>query len=88
MLWKIALLAAVVLGLVLALARRGSSRTEQLRASGLLPPEGAGTEEDVRRLIAAGRKIEAIKVYREIHGGGLKEAKEAVERIAGEMPGG
>lgn len=38
MLWKIALLAAVVLGLVLALARRGSSRTEQLRASGLLPP--------------------------------------------------
>jgi ferritin-like metal-binding protein YciE len=39
-----------------------------------VPPEVAG-------LIQAGRKIEAIKVYRRATGAGLKEAKEAVERI-------
>lgn len=34
----------------------------------------------VRELIGQGNKIEAIKVYRELTGCGLKEAKEAVER--------
>ena len=29
-----------------------------------------------------GHKIEAIKVYRALHGVGLKEAKEAVEQLA------
>jgi hypothetical protein len=28
-----------------------------------------------------GRKIEAIKLYRELRGGGLKEAKDAVEQL-------
>lgn len=39
-----------------------------------MPPELQG-------LIQAGRKIEAIKVYREATGAGLAEAKEAVERM-------
>jgi ribosomal protein L7/L12 len=39
-----------------------------------VPPEVAG-------LIRAGRKIEAIKVYRTATGAGLAEAKEAVERM-------
>lgn len=34
---------------------------------------------EVRKLIAAGRKIEAIKRYREITGAGLAEAKSAVD---------
>ena len=34
-------------------------------------------------LLQNGRKIEAIKVYRERHGVGLKEAKDAVEELAG-----
>ena len=42
-----------------------------------LPPELLG-------LLQAGRKIEAIKVYREFTGKGLKEAKDAVEQIARE----
>jgi hypothetical protein len=37
---------------------------------------------EVRSLIAAGNKIGAIKVYREITGVGLKEAKDAVEAMA------
>ena len=32
-------------------------------------------------LIQAGRKIEAIKLYRELTGVGLAEAKDAVERL-------
>ena len=37
--------------------------------------------EPVRALMIKGRKIEAIKLYRELTGVGLKEAKEAVEAM-------
>ncbi|HVF43893.1 MAG TPA: hypothetical protein VM936_12810 [Pyrinomonadaceae bacterium] len=40
-------------------------------------------EEEVRRLVAAGSLINAIKLYRDRTGCGLKEAKDAVERIRG-----
>jgi ribosomal protein L7/L12 len=36
----------------------------------------------VERLVALGRKIDAIKLYREIHGTDLKTAKEAIDKIA------
>lgn len=36
---------------------------------------------EVAQLLRAGNKIAAIKLYREIYGVGLKEAKDAVERI-------
>ncbi|MFI1165035.1 ribosomal protein L7/L12 [Streptomyces sp. NPDC020801] len=38
--------------------------------------------DEVTGLVRAGKRIEAIKVYREATGAGLKEAKEAVDRIA------
>jgi large subunit ribosomal protein L7/L12 len=41
-----------------------------------LPPE-------IYELIARGKLIEAIKVYRQVTGAGLKEAKDAVDAIAG-----
>jgi hypothetical protein len=40
---------------------------------------------DVRALLARGDKIEAIKLVREKTGIGLKEAKDLVERMAGEV---
>jgi ribosomal protein L7/L12 len=40
----------------------------------------------VRELMKAGNKIEAIKVYREITGVGLKEAKDAVEALESGQP--
>ncbi|HEX4225064.1 MAG TPA: ribosomal protein L7/L12 [Pseudonocardiaceae bacterium] len=40
--------------------------------------------DQVRSLLMQGRKIQAIKVYRELTGVGLKEAKEAIEQLAGE----
>jgi hypothetical protein len=63
------------------------SRLRQLRQSGIYPPPGGGVDGDVRRLLSLGRKIDAIRLYREIHGGGLKSAKEAVERFAQEPYG-
>ncbi|MBB5894639.1 ribosomal protein L7/L12 [Kutzneria kofuensis] len=47
---------------------------------GLAGPDLA-VDQDVVALARAGRKIEAIKRYRELTGVGLKEAKDAVERI-------
>jgi len=57
------------------------------RASGLstdgkvTQPSGQGTDEQVKQLVQAHQKIKAIKLYREIHGVGLKEAKDAVEQM-------
>ncbi|WP_431044214.1 ribosomal protein L7/L12 [Streptomyces sp. P1-3] len=38
--------------------------------------------ERVAELARNGRKIQAIKAYREVTGAGLKEAKDAVDRMA------
>ena len=38
-------------------------------------------EGELLRLLGAGKKIQAVKLYRELNGGGLKEAKEAVEAL-------
>jgi len=46
------------------------------------------TPEQLRKiddLLAAGSKIQAIKVYREATGLGLKEAKEAIDDVAAEL---
>jgi ribosomal protein L7/L12 len=43
------------------------------------PPEPAA--DPIRDLVRGGHKIEAIKLYRERHGVGLRAAKEAVEAI-------
>lgn len=80
------LIGVVILFLVgFGLARRIREKTEELRRSGVYPPEGQETDADVDRLIELGHKIEAIKVYRALHDVGLKEAKEAVERRQREM---
>jgi hypothetical protein len=63
------------------------SRRRRLRQSGIYPPPGGGVDGDVRRILSLGRKIDAIRLSREIHGGGLKSAKETVERLAQEPYG-
>lgn len=45
-------------------------------------------DEDVRRLAVEGRTVEAIKLLRERRGIGLKEAKDAVDALRREAPGG
>ena len=63
-------------------ARRGRARkVEALERAGLLPRDGEATMEHVLALVRAREMLEAIKLYRTIKGCGLKEAKEAVEKL-------
>jgi large subunit ribosomal protein L7/L12 len=39
------------------------------------------TSQEVQKLVAKGRKVEAIKILREKSGLGLKEAKDLVDRL-------
>lgn len=43
-------------------------------------PGGPALPEEFYRLVRANRKIQAIKMYRELTGAGLKEAKDFVDR--------
>ena len=70
----------------LALNAMNRRRTDDLRQTGLYPPPGQGNDADVERLVALGRKIDAIKLYRAIHATDLKSAKDAVDKIA-QKPG-
>jgi len=59
-----------------------------ISAPGYRPPAAAGaytpaTDPEILQAIATGNLIQAIKVYRERTGVGLKEAKVAVEALAG-----
>jgi hypothetical protein len=47
-------------------------------------PGDSALEREIVSLMEGGKKIEAIKLYREQTGTGLKEAKDAVESIAAE----
>ena len=73
------MIAAVVVLLLIVLSRTG-------RSSHNIDLDTA-TEGDIPRLLMGGHKIDAIKVYRRLHDVDLKEAKEAVERIAAKLPG-
>ena len=50
-----------------------------LKHLGIDPDQGA--DETIRELLKAGQKIQAIKLYREQTGIGLKEAKDYVEGL-------
>jgi len=48
-----------------------------------LPQEQYDPLTPVRELVHAGKKIQAVKLYREMTGVGLKEAKQAVDAMDG-----
>ena len=50
-------------------------------------PSSENPDDSTRELLRSGRKIEAIKHHRQQYGTGLKEAKEAVERMERETRG-
>jgi hypothetical protein len=68
--------------LILPETLRGDLRTSGLGAS----VDRALQLAEVARLLRGGNKIAAIKLYREITGVGLKEAKDAVERLEAGQP--
>lgn len=73
-----------VAGLLVGGALRGRSRdlSEMPQPP---PPLPSDVEPRVRALLAEGKKIEAIKLYREVAGVGLKDAKTTVEAIQKQM---
>ncbi|TWF79591.1 hypothetical protein FHX44_115525 [Pseudonocardia hierapolitana] len=92
----IGLVAAVALGLVVtsvATGRRDAER--QMRRLALVERkldevlDHLGIEvpephlERVEALVAQGRTVQAVRVYREATGADLREAKEAVDRLGG-----
>jgi ribosomal protein L7/L12 len=71
MLWIAIVITVAVVALVVVF-RSGDDRVS-------MPLTGQRATETIESLVADGRKIEAIKLYRQQHGVGLKEAKDAVE---------
>ena len=70
-----------LLGLGLGMRLRGP-REERPPLPPRFPPGSLPElEAEVRELYRAGQKIQAIKLYRENTGVGLKEAKDAVEAL-------
>ena len=71
------------------LSTRPAASAVTTRAASHAPPDALleepdpSLEEEIRRLVAAGSLINAIKLYRERTGCSLKDAKDAVERIRG-----
>lgn len=76
----IAVLAGLVIVQTVLMLKSGSSLAKA-RSRGLLPPAGSCSDADVIALTARGEKRVAIRLYREIHGGGLKDARLAVEAL-------
>lgn len=68
-----------LVGLLAERAGVGEAELERLREESGAPR----VPEECRRLVAEGKVIEAIKVYRERTGAGLKEAKDAIDRFRG-----
>ena len=69
---------AGVAGLLLLWLVSGSSPVPAAPKS---PEERAALESRHQEALASGRKIEAIKFYRALHGTDLKDSKDAVERV-------
>ena len=60
---------------------KDADHVDALRFRGLHPREGEGSDDDVRKLKAAGEKLLAVKLFRELHGADLKTAKAAVDAL-------
>lgn len=74
----------VVVGVALFLRRRRDETVVMPGAGPLASPSStnaAAGGDPIERALLRGRKIEAIRHYREQHAVGLREAKEAVEEI-------
>jgi ribosomal protein L7/L12 len=77
-LWIGGIAAVVVLGL---LSRLGEKTGSSGRQDELSPP----SPEQIDTLLQAGRKIDAIKAYRRLHGVDLKTAKDAIDARARQL---
>jgi hypothetical protein len=56
----------------------GEYRVRKARRLGIYPPKGQVSMYDVERLAKTGHETLAIRAYRELRGGSLREAKRSV----------
>jgi ribosomal protein L7/L12 len=77
--WLAGVAVVVLLGL---LSRRGERGEATFRTAGRSAPK---LPVDIDGLLRAGRKIEAIKLYRTQHGVDLKAAKDAIDARSREL---
>lgn len=77
----IALIFAILSFVPTLMMVRGGSSLAKARSRGLCPPAGEGSDADVLSLASRGEKLLAIHLYRELHGSGLKESRQAVEAL-------
>jgi hypothetical protein len=84
----IALLVVILFVVLVAAVRTGARPDTSLgwRSPGLPPAISADLQNRVRELLAAGKKIQAIKIIREETGLGLKEAKGVADSLAAGRP--
>ena len=74
------------------LAEAKQAVEEMALLEGTKPPSGVRSYDDpvleskIRSLLAKGRKIDAVKIYREEYGVSLTQATDAVNRIEASMP--
>lgn len=80
--WLVALGVLLILVVVSRRGERADSPLRRHREGGPAP-----TAEDIDASLREGRKIEAIKLYRALHGVDLKTAKEAIEARARSLTG-
>ena len=79
--------AIFIAGLIVGRVTAPKTRTTVVYPPAPAPEEGGDAESDgsVEAALRAGRKIDAIRLYRERHGVGLVQAKQAVEAIQGRL---
>ena len=75
-------MSGAVFFLVWLLRSRASNGGASVPSGPPLPPMTPEQLSEVENLARAGDKITAIKLYRKLTGVGLKEAKDAVEKLA------
>lgn len=73
------------------LAEAKAAVEEMAYGESIKPPSGARDLDNpilngrLKSLISKGRKVDAVKIYRDEYGVGLKEAKDAVDRLEASM---
>lgn len=75
------LVIAFLIGAVLGWVLRGQQGESVSLPPRPLPTSAPELEAEVRELLRQGLKIQAIKIYREFHRVGLKEAKDAIDAM-------
>jgi ribosomal protein L7/L12 len=78
-LYILVLVVVVIVFLIASRSRAG--RIQAARPREVPLEQRREKDEELRRLLQSGKKIEAIKNYREFYQVGLKEAKDAVEAV-------